>query len=55
MLTNIQQHFRFYLALLLSMLLAVGVRLQAAPLGTTPTEQTGEVRAAAPGPLAGPV
>ena len=35
MLTNIQQYFRYYLALMLSLLLAVGVRLQAAPLGTS--------------------
>ena len=34
MFTNIQQYFRFYLALALSILLAVGVRLQAAPLGS---------------------
>ncbi len=33
MFTNFQQYFRYYLALLLSALLAVGVRLQAAPLG----------------------
>ena|GEM_PF-6957065 len=34
MYTNIQQYFRYYLALILSVLLAVGVRLQAAPLGS---------------------
>ena len=33
MLTKLQQHFRFYLALALTGLLAAGVRLQAAPLG----------------------
>lgn len=32
--TNIHQYFRYYLAAFLSILLAVGVRLQAAPLGT---------------------
>jgi hypothetical protein len=41
MLTNLQQHFRFYLALILSALLALGIRLQAAPLGSAqlPVEQ----------------
>ncbi|MDB5233727.1 MAG: hypothetical protein JWR44_720 [Hymenobacter sp.] len=34
MYTNIQQNFRYYLALILTVILAVGVRLQAAPLGT---------------------
>ena len=33
MYTNIQEYFRFYLALFLTIVLAVGVRLQAAPLG----------------------
>lgn len=32
--TNIQQYFRYYLAAFLSILLAVGIRLQAAPLGS---------------------
>ncbi|MBD2720697.1 hypothetical protein [Hymenobacter armeniacus] len=36
MLANFQHHFRFYLALILSVLLAAGVRLQAAPLGAAP-------------------
>jgi len=31
--TSIQRHFRYYLAAFLSILLAVGVRLQTAPLG----------------------
>ncbi|GAC1376761.1 MAG: hypothetical protein NVS3B25_14830 [Hymenobacter sp.] len=40
MYTNIQHYFRFYLALALSILLAVGVRLQAAPLGAgTPAKE----------------
>jgi hypothetical protein len=32
--TNIQQYFRYYLAFALIIMLAVGVRMQAAPLGT---------------------
>ena len=36
MYTNIQEYFRFYLALFLTIILAVGVRLQAAPLGAGP-------------------
>ncbi|WP_125921435.1 hypothetical protein [Hymenobacter lapidarius] len=32
--TAIQRHFRYYLAAFLSILLAVGVRLQTAPLGS---------------------
>jgi hypothetical protein len=47
MFTNIQQHFRYYLALVLSVLLAVGVRLQAAPLGTK-SIATDEVTATQP-------
>jgi len=39
MLTNIQQYFRFYLALTLTLLLAIGIRLQAAPLGTSMLEK----------------
>ena len=34
MFTSLQQHFRYYLAVLLMLLLAVGVRMQAAPLGS---------------------
>ena len=34
MFTSLQQHFRYYLAFLLTLLLAVGVRMQAAPLGS---------------------
>ena len=46
MLTNIQQYFRYYLALMLSLLLAVGVRLQAAPLGaSTPADASATVAA----------
>ena len=33
MFTSLRQHFRYYLAFLLTLLLAVGVRMQAAPLG----------------------
>ena len=40
MFTNIQQYFRYYLALVLTGLLAVGVRLQAEPLGTGPAATT---------------
>jgi hypothetical protein len=32
--TNIQQYFRYYLALAILIMLGVGVRMQAAPLGT---------------------
>lgn len=39
MYTNIQEYFRFYLALFLTIVLAVGVRLQAAPLGAGPAMQ----------------
>lgn len=39
MYTNIQEYFRFYLALFLAIILAVGVRLQAAPLGAGPRMQ----------------
>jgi len=47
MYTNIQQYFRYYLALTLSVLLAVGVRLQAAPLGLN-SATTEEVTASKP-------
>jgi hypothetical protein len=39
MLSNIQRYFRYYLALVLTILLSVGVRMQAAPLGTELSEQ----------------
>lgn len=60
MYTNIQQYFRYYLALMLSVLLAVGVRLQAAPLGTrvaatfevTATKTVGSQAGSAPGAVA---
>ena len=43
--TNIQQYFRYYLAFALIIMLAVGVRMQAAPLGTDSIvkEETTEV------------
>jgi H+/Cl- antiporter ClcA len=37
--TNIQQYFRYYLALILSVLLAIGVRFQAASLSPEPVGQ----------------
>ncbi|MCC3152278.1 hypothetical protein Q3A66_03355 [Hymenobacter sp. BT770] len=53
MFTNIQQYFRFYLALALSILLAIGVRLQAAPLGSGTTAKE-EVTTSAPAGFQGP-
>ncbi|GAB3325814.1 hypothetical protein GCM10027511_35060 [Hymenobacter humi] len=45
--TNIQQYFRYYLAFALIIMLAVGVRMQAAPLGTDSIVKE-ETEAAAP-------
>ncbi len=38
MLLSVQKNFRYYVALVLMILLAVGVRMQAAPLGAGLTE-----------------
>ena len=45
---KIQQHFRYYLALVLAILLAVGVRNQAAPLGRGVAVAEAATPAAAP-------
>ena len=50
MYTNIQEYFRFYLALFLSIILAVGVRLQAAPLGAVQAVQDAPAAAGRPMP-----
>jgi hypothetical protein len=47
---NIQQNFRYYLAFVLAVLLAVGVRNQAAPLGMSAAVT--EAPAPAPAPAA---